>query len=153
MLSSFRLFLDDTYMYDDAARGSIRPHHMGHWYDEPPYESDPDDFLMSHINSGPAAIIQVHKFLFSYLLLMIEQIYTLHIDCSYFIHTVIFGVSFQWNIHIQFCRAIYCGTSTSVCIHLKLVWSKIKLKLNWTWNSSVIIGIIIPLMFEFHCKI
>lgn len=45
-------------MYDDAARGSIRPHH-GHWYDEPPYESDPDDFLMSGINSGPAAIIQV----------------------------------------------------------------------------------------------
>lgn len=49
-------FTDDTYMYDDAARGSMRPHH---WYDEPPYESDPDDFLMSGINSGPAAIIQV----------------------------------------------------------------------------------------------
>lgn len=47
-------------MYDDAAaRGSIRPHQMGHWYDEPPYESDPDDFLMSGINAGPAAIIQV----------------------------------------------------------------------------------------------
>lgn len=45
-------------MYDDAARGSIRPHQIGHWYDEPPYESDPDDFLMG-INSGPAAIIQV----------------------------------------------------------------------------------------------
>lgn len=45
-------------MYDDAARGSMRPHH-GHWYDEPPYESDPDDFLMSGINSGPAATIQV----------------------------------------------------------------------------------------------
>lgn len=50
--------VDDTYMYDDAARGSIRPHQMGHWYDEPPYESDPDDFLMG-INAGPAAIIQV----------------------------------------------------------------------------------------------
>lgn len=50
--------VDDTYMYDDAARGSIRPHQIGHWYDEPPYESDPDDFLMG-INSGPAAIIQV----------------------------------------------------------------------------------------------
>lgn len=62
LLSSFLSlsFLDDTYMYDDAARGSMRPHQMGHWYDEPPYESDPDDFLMSGINSGPAAIIQVH---------------------------------------------------------------------------------------------
>lgn len=39
--------LDDTYMYD-AARG-------GHWYDEPPYESDPDDFLMSGIGLDPAA--------------------------------------------------------------------------------------------------
>lgn len=47
-------------MYDDAAGRSIRP--MGHWYDEPPYESDPDDFLMSGINSGPAAIIQVFYF-------------------------------------------------------------------------------------------
>lgn len=59
--------MDDTYMYDDAARGSIRPHQMGHWYDEPPYESDPDDFLMG-INSGPAAIIQVYawvRFLYS----------------------------------------------------------------------------------------
>lgn len=51
---------DDTYMYDDAARGAIRPHQIGHWYDEPPYESDPDDFLMSGINSGPAATIQVY---------------------------------------------------------------------------------------------
>lgn len=34
-------------MYDDAARG--------HWYDEPPYESDPDDFLMSGIGLDPAA--------------------------------------------------------------------------------------------------
>lgn len=39
--------LDDTYMYDDAARG--------HWYDEPPYESDPDDFLMTGIGLDPAA--------------------------------------------------------------------------------------------------
>lgn len=56
--------LDDTYMYDDALRG---PHYavsgihpQGHWYDEPPYESDPDDFLMSGINCGPAATIQVN---------------------------------------------------------------------------------------------
>lgn len=41
---------DDTYMYDDAARG--------HWYDEPPYESDPDDFLMSGLDPA-AATIQV----------------------------------------------------------------------------------------------
>ncbi|KAM7363825.1 shal K[+] channel interacting protein [Cochliomyia hominivorax] len=54
--------IDDTYMYDDALRG---PHYavsgihpQGHWYDEPPYESDPDDFLMSGINCGPAATIQ-----------------------------------------------------------------------------------------------
>lgn len=56
-------------MYDDAARGAAlagRPtHHQGHWYDEPPYESDPDDFLMSGIRlgngigGGPAAKIQV----------------------------------------------------------------------------------------------
>lgn len=46
-------------MYDDAVRGPMRPHHIGHWYDEPPYESDPDDFLMSGINAGPAATIQV----------------------------------------------------------------------------------------------
>lgn len=53
-------FSDDTYMYDDAIATSnyrnIHPHHQ-HWYDEPPYESDPDDFLMSGI--GPAATIQV----------------------------------------------------------------------------------------------
>uniref|UniRef100_A0A1B0AV93 SH3 domain-containing protein n=1 Tax=Glossina palpalis gambiensis TaxID=67801 RepID=A0A1B0AV93_9MUSC len=54
--------IDDTYMYDDAIRG---PHYavsgihpQGHWYDEPPYESDPDDFLMSGMNCGPAATIQ-----------------------------------------------------------------------------------------------
>lgn len=50
---------DDTYMYDDAARGALRRPHQGHWYDEPPYESDPDDFLMSGMNFGPAATIQV----------------------------------------------------------------------------------------------
>lgn len=35
---------DDTYMYCDE-----EAHEMGrlsHWYDEPPYESDPEDFLM-----------------------------------------------------------------------------------------------------------
>jgi hypothetical protein len=45
-------------MYDDSIAASnyrnIHPHQ--HWYDEPPYESDPDDFLMS---GGPAAVIQV----------------------------------------------------------------------------------------------
>lgn len=54
---------DDTYMYDDSITTStsnyrnIHPHHQ-HWYDEPPYESDPDDFLMSGF--GPAATIQVN---------------------------------------------------------------------------------------------
>ncbi|XP_069168435.1 uncharacterized protein [Procambarus clarkii] len=47
-------YLDDTYMYDDdvgddgavvgAAQGCLGPPH--HWYDEPPYESDPEDFLI-----------------------------------------------------------------------------------------------------------
>jgi len=78
---------DDTYMYDEALRtgggmgiaGLGMPlgvggngggggaahyavsalHHQGHWYDEPPYESDPDDFLMAGLNCGPAATIQV----------------------------------------------------------------------------------------------
>ncbi|CAG9807628.1 unnamed protein product [Chironomus riparius] len=49
---------DDTYMYDDTIATSnyrnIHPHQ--HWYDEPPYESDPDDFLMAGL--GPAATIQ-----------------------------------------------------------------------------------------------
>ncbi|XP_069681271.1 uncharacterized protein [Periplaneta americana] len=41
---------DDTYMYDDDARCSgIGPH----WYDEPPYESDPEDFLMGTNSSQP----------------------------------------------------------------------------------------------------
>lgn len=55
-------------MYDESTGtayrlGPAQPHHhhyhhphQGHWYDEPPYESDPDDFLMAH---GPAATIQV----------------------------------------------------------------------------------------------
>ncbi|XP_059218597.1 uncharacterized protein LOC106092734 [Stomoxys calcitrans] len=61
--------IDDTYMYDDALRG---PHYavsgihpQGHWYDEPPYESDPDDFLMSGLNYGPAATIQGGRVRFS----------------------------------------------------------------------------------------
>ncbi|XP_037961715.2 uncharacterized protein LOC105381380 isoform X3 [Plutella xylostella] len=45
-------FGDDTYMYDDEARGLSG---RGHWYDEPPYESDPEDFLMG---GGPAASFQ-----------------------------------------------------------------------------------------------
>ncbi|CAK9799080.1 SAM and SH3 domain-containing protein 1 [Anthophora plagiata] len=52
---------DDTYMYDEDARcGGIGPGPGGqHWYDEPPYESDPEDFLMG--TSGgpmPTATIQ-----------------------------------------------------------------------------------------------
>ncbi|XP_061377431.1 uncharacterized protein LOC116766697 isoform X3 [Danaus plexippus] len=46
-------FGDDTYMYDDEARGLSG---RGHWYDEPPYESDPEDFLMG--GGGPAASFQ-----------------------------------------------------------------------------------------------
>ncbi|VVC87449.1 unnamed protein product [Leptidea sinapis] len=46
-------FGDDTYMYDDEARGLSG---RGHWYDEPPYESDPEDFLMG--GNVPAATIQ-----------------------------------------------------------------------------------------------
>lgn len=54
---------DDTYMYDDAARGALGRNNQGHWYDEPPYESDPDDFLMSGM--GPAATIQVSLLFFT----------------------------------------------------------------------------------------
>nr|XP_034176695.1 uncharacterized protein LOC117602592 isoform X1 [Osmia lignaria] len=45
---------DDTYMYDEDARcGGIGPGPGGqHWYDEPPYESDPEDFLMG-ASGGP----------------------------------------------------------------------------------------------------
>lgn len=58
---SIRLHLDDTYMYDDIAANPMRTprQHQGHWYDEPPYESDPDDFLMAGINQYPTATIQV----------------------------------------------------------------------------------------------
>lgn len=56
--------LDDSYMYDDAVvRGALGRPHQGHWYDEPPYESDPDDFLMAGM--GPAATIQVRWIFFT----------------------------------------------------------------------------------------
>ncbi|XP_029668135.1 SAM and SH3 domain-containing protein 1-like isoform X2 [Formica exsecta] len=46
---------DDTYMYDEDARcggaGVLGPGGQ-HWYDEPPYESDPEDFLMG-ASGGP----------------------------------------------------------------------------------------------------
>lgn len=54
-------------MYDEMTGTTYRlgpapPHHPGqHWYDEPPYESDPDDFLMGG-QYGPAATIQVRNF-------------------------------------------------------------------------------------------
>lgn len=53
-------------MYDDDAR-MLAPHHQhslgmsrehpAHWYDEPPYESDPEDFLMG-TSGQPSATIQ-----------------------------------------------------------------------------------------------
>lgn len=45
-------------MYDEDAR-MLAPgtHSLGHWYDEPPYESDPEDFLMGG-SPGPTATIQ-----------------------------------------------------------------------------------------------
>ncbi|KAK9294219.1 hypothetical protein QLX08_011108 [Tetragonisca angustula] len=46
---------DDTYMYDEDARcgGGLGLGPGGqHWYDEPPYESDPEDFLMG-ASGGP----------------------------------------------------------------------------------------------------
>lgn len=50
-------------MYDDSLTSNNYSNvrrHAQHWYDEPPYESDPDDFLMS--GNGAAATIQVsHK--------------------------------------------------------------------------------------------
>ncbi|CAH1184411.1 unnamed protein product [Phyllotreta striolata] len=56
---------DDTYMYDEDARmlAPVQSHYAdplnrpAHWYDEPPYESDPEDFLMG-CNDGPTATIQ-----------------------------------------------------------------------------------------------
>ena len=59
-------------MYDDAARGALGRNSQGHWYDEPPYESDPDDFLMSGM--GPAATIQV------------RSIFILNFDPSCYLH-------------------------------------------------------------------
>lgn len=47
-------------MYDDSITSnnySNIKRHAQHWYDEPPYESDTDDFLMS--GNGAAATIQV----------------------------------------------------------------------------------------------
>lgn len=55
---------DDTYMYDDDARCSgIGPH----WYDEPPYESDPEDFLMGTTTGQPLppSAIQNGRFVLS----------------------------------------------------------------------------------------
>lgn len=51
-------------MYDDAVTSVMRMPHQGHWYDEPPYESDPDDFLMSGMRhgGGPSATIQVSPY-------------------------------------------------------------------------------------------
>ncbi|XP_076682369.1 uncharacterized protein LOC143376209 isoform X2 [Andrena cerasifolii] len=53
---------DDTYMYDEDARcgGGLGPGPGGqHWYDEPPYESDPEDFLMGASGGAvPTATIQ-----------------------------------------------------------------------------------------------
>jgi hypothetical protein len=55
-------------MYDDSAVHVMRGHHQGHWYDEPPYESDPDDFLMTGIHRhGPAAMIQVKHIIPKYI--------------------------------------------------------------------------------------
>lgn len=58
-LLSIYAFLDDTYMYDEDAR-VLGPggHDRGHWYDEPPYESDPEDFLMGSNSPIPTATIQ-----------------------------------------------------------------------------------------------
>lgn len=57
-------------MYDESTGTAYRlgpaphhhhPGHHGHWYDEPPYESDPDDFLMGS-QHGAAAAIQVSNY-------------------------------------------------------------------------------------------
>jgi hypothetical protein len=51
-------------MYDDDARCSgIGPH----WYDEPPYESDPEDFLMGTTTGQPLppSAIQNGRFVLS----------------------------------------------------------------------------------------
>jgi SAM and SH3 domain-containing protein 1 len=47
-------------MYDDSplSTNNYSNINIRHWYDEPPYESDPDDFLMSG-RGAAAAQIQV----------------------------------------------------------------------------------------------
>lgn len=51
-------------MYDEDARmlapgaHGAHGHERPHWYDEPPYESDPEDFLMGSSPGGPTATIQ-----------------------------------------------------------------------------------------------
>ncbi|XP_059488398.1 uncharacterized protein LOC132204131 isoform X2 [Neocloeon triangulifer] len=52
---------DDTYMYDDDIQQQPqqpqkvqRPRPPLHWYDEPPYESDPEDFLMGGLAASRA---------------------------------------------------------------------------------------------------
>ncbi|KAL1117575.1 hypothetical protein AAG570_003890 [Ranatra chinensis] len=50
---------DDTYMYDDEMQ-RLGGHH---WYDEPPYESDPEDFLMAETaNHSRCISLQLHAF-------------------------------------------------------------------------------------------
>ncbi|XP_046392238.1 uncharacterized protein LOC124160425 [Ischnura elegans] len=45
---------DTTYMYDDDVVVHRNPALEPHWYDEPPYESDPEDFLMGEAGGfGP----------------------------------------------------------------------------------------------------
>ncbi|XP_044586528.1 uncharacterized protein LOC123266355 isoform X2 [Cotesia glomerata] len=60
---------DDTYMYDEDARcGGFREVGTGgqHWYDEPPYESDPEDFLMGACGGPvPTATIQNGRICFT----------------------------------------------------------------------------------------
>ncbi|KAK6633926.1 hypothetical protein RUM44_004533 [Polyplax serrata] len=53
-LNQLRRTSDNTYMYDDEVR-ALAPHH---WYDEPPYESDPEDFLMRGGNGQSTATLQ-----------------------------------------------------------------------------------------------
>lgn len=48
------MYDEDARMLAPGAHGHDRPH----WYDEPPYESDPEDFLMGSSPGGPTATIQ-----------------------------------------------------------------------------------------------
>lgn len=48
------MYDEDARMLAPGAHGHDRGHH---WYDEPPYESDPEDFLMGS-SPGPTATIQ-----------------------------------------------------------------------------------------------